>query len=61
MILVIPAAAAAEKARNAAGAKPAYPDIPVQLCVEPGQGRSDFLKFGHVLPIRSGVCFEGDI
>jgi hypothetical protein len=58
MILVIPAAAVSGKARQS---KTTYPDIPVQLCVEPGQGRSDFLKSGHVLPIRSGVGFEGDI
>jgi hypothetical protein len=58
MILVIAAAAVSGKATRA---KTTYPDIPVQLCVEPGQGRSDFLKFGHVLPIRSGVGFEGDI
>ena len=47
--------------RIAVGAKTTYADIPVRLGVGAGQGRSDFLKFGHVLPIRSGVCFEGDI
>jgi hypothetical protein len=57
---VIPAGAPSRKARRAVS-KTTYADIPVQLCVEPGQGRSDFLKFGHVLPIRSGVGFEGDI
>ena len=43
------------------GTKLSYPDIPVRLFLAPGRGGPDFLRFGHVPPIRSGVSFEGDI